>query len=196
MRTRAAFLTAVLLFAGPALAETAPPPAAADPAPVAATTYKEKDVLAAADDAFGKGAEGMADLVKKIFADLGEPNGYIVGRDAGGAFVFGLTYGSGTLHHKVEGNLPVFWTGPSVGFDVGADGSKNFTLVYNLNDTADLFKRYAAVAGKAYFVGGLSAQYLQHDNVILVPVRLGVGWRLGLNAGWMKYTRESTIVPF
>lgn len=185
-----------LLLAAPALAESAPPPPAAEPAPVATPTYKEKDVLAAADEAFGKGAEGMAEMVKKIFADLGEPNGYIVGRDAGGAFVFGLTYGSGTLHHKIEGNMPVFWTGPSVGFDVGADGSKNFTLVYNLNDTAELFRRYAAVAGKAYFVGGLSAQYLQHDNVILVPVRLGVGWRLGLNAGWMKYTRASTIVPF
>ena len=196
MRIRAAAFLGALLLAAPVIAETAPQPPAAEPAPVASTTYQEKDVLAAADDAFGKGAEGLAELVKKIFADLGEPNGYIVGRDAGGAFVFGLTYGSGTLHHKVEGNMPVFWTGPSVGFDVGADGSKNFTLVYNLNDTADLFKRYAAVAGKAYFVGGLSAQYLQHDKVILVPVRLGVGWRLGLNAGWMKYTRESTVVPF
>ena len=184
----------LLCSMSPALAQAVPPAAPANDS--AAKTFSQNDVLAAADDAFGKGAEGMGELVKKVFADLGEPDGYIVGREAGGAFIFGVTYGSGVLHHKIEGDMPVFWTGPSIGFDVGADGAKAFTLVYNLADTNDLFKRFAAVSGKAFLVGGVTAQYLQHDHVILVPVRLGVGWRLGINAGWMKFTRTSTLVPF
>src|SRR3546814_6742128 len=92
-------------------------------------------------------------------------------------FMVGLRYGSGTLFHKVEGERPAYWTGPSVGFDVGADASKTFTLVYHLNDTEDLFERYPQIEGKLYFVGGFTATYLQRDDVILVPIKLGVGWR-------------------
>lgn len=211
----------VLLLAGGAMAQTTPAapaqpapvsevalpasepaaaPSIAAPAPVASiakpTTYAQKDVLAAADDAFGKGAQGMGDVMKKVYADLGEPDGYIVGREAGGAFLFGVRYGSGTLFHKIEGQMPVFWTGPSFGVDFGADGSKMFILVYHLNDTNDLYRRFTAVQGKAYLIGGFSSQYLQRGDVILVPVSLGVGWRLGLNIGWLKLSRTSKIVPF
>ena len=175
---------------------TAAPSAAAQADAAASNTYSQQDVLTAADGAFGKGAEGLAKLVEKVFKERGQPNGYIVGREASGAFFAGLRYGSGTLFHKVEGQMPVFWTGPSLGFDIGGDGSKVFTLVYNLNDTADLFRRYPAAEGKAYFIGGFTANYNQRDNVVLVPIKLGVGWRLGVNAGWLNYTRKSRVLPF
>ena len=175
---------------------TAAPSSAARADAAASNTYSQQDVLTAADGAFGKGAEGLAKLVEKVFKERGQPNGYIVGREASGAFFAGLRYGSGTLFHNVEGQMPVFWTGPSLGFDIGGDGSKVFTLVYNLNDTADLFRRYPAAEGKAYFIGGFTANYNQRDNVVLVPIKLGVGWRLGVNAGWLNYTRKSRVLPF
>jgi hypothetical protein len=167
-------------------------PAPAQPA----GTYREGDVLAAAEDVFGKGAEGLADIVRKTFKDRGEPNAYIVGREAGGAIIVGLRYGAGTLFQKVEGERKVHWTGPSVGFDIGGDGSKVFALVYNLNDSEDLFRRYPAAEGKAYLIGGFTANYLQRDNVVIVPIKLGVGWRLGLNAGYMKFSKKGKWLPF
>jgi hypothetical protein len=188
------------VICGPALAQTAPQTApAVAPAPLPPekpTVYTEDDVLGAAQDVFGKGAEGLAEIVRKSFKSYGQPNAYIVGREVGGAFVVGLRYGSGTLYHKIEGQMPVHWTGPSVGFDIGGDGSKTFALVYNLNDTADLFRRYPAAEGKAYFVGGFAANYLQRDDVIIVPIKLGVGWRLGINAGYLKFSRKGKLVPF
>ncbi len=181
--------------------QAAPAAGSADekPAPLPpekAATYTEDDVLGAAEDTFGKGAEGLAEIVRKTFKSYGQPNGYIVGREVGGAFIFGLRYGSGTLYHKVEGQMPVHWTGPSVGFDIGGDGSKTFALVYNLYDTEDLFRRYPAAEGKAYLIGGFAANYLQRDNVIIVPIKLGVGWRLGINAGYMKFSHKGKVVPF
>ena len=161
-----------------------------------AETYAEKDVIAAAEGVFGKGAAGAAGLVEKAFKDLGRPNGYIVGREASGAFFVGLRYGSGTLFSKIEGEMPVYWTGPSLGFDVGGDGSRVFTLVYHLDDSADLFRRYPGGEGKAYFIGGFTATYHQRGRVILVPIKLGVGLRLGINGGWVNYTRESRLKPF
>jgi hypothetical protein len=203
----AAMLTATTLSAQetpPAVASVpvAPAPAAtplAADAPLPtppADTYAEQDVIAAAEGAFGKGAEGAAKLVEKAFKDLGRPNAYIVGREASGAFVVGVRYGSGTLYSKVEGELPVYWTGPSVGFDAGGDGSRVFTLVYHLDDTADLFHRFPGAEGKAYVIGGFTATYNQRHRVILVPIKLGVGLRLGVNAGWVHYTRTSRLLPF
>lgn len=182
--------------AAPATVQAAP----AEPAPgspgSSGATYDQQDVLGAAEREFGKGAKGLAELVEKIFKERGRPNAYIAGREAGGAFVVGLRYGGGTLYHKVEGERPVFWTGPSVGFDIGGDGSKTFALVYNLNDTDDIFRRYPQVEGKAYFVGGFTAAYLQRDDVIIVPIKLGVGWRLGANLGYWNVTRKGRILPF
>lgn len=182
--------------AGPTSAAAAPASAPASSLPRNADgTYEQKDVIAAAEDVFGRGAKGLGDMVEKVFRERGRPNGYIVGREAGGAFVVGLRYGSGTLFHKVEGQMPVFWTGPSVGLDAGADASRTFILVYNLQDTNDLFKRYPAAEGKAFFVGGFGANYLQRDDVILVPMKLGVGVRFGINAGYLNFTRELKKVP-
>jgi hypothetical protein len=202
-----------LVAATPAAAQDVPPPAVtttlpADATPLAAPnadtppptppadTYEEKDVIAAAEGVFGRGAAGAAKLVEKAFKDLGRPNGYIVGREASGALIVGLRYGSGTLYSKIEGAMPVYWTGPSVGFDIGGDGAQVFTLVYHLDDSADLFRRYPGGEGHAYVIGGFTATYNQRDRVILVPIKLGVGLRLGLNAGWVNYTRESRLKPF
>ena len=201
MRYILTILTAALLTAcsnqaaRPTSAASAPAPTAANPTVNPDGTYKQQDVLSAAEDVFGRGAKGLAEIIERSFKERGEPSAYIVGREAGGAFVVGVRYGSGTVFHKVEGQLPVFWTGPSIGFDAGADASRTFILVYNLNDTGDLFKRYPAGEGKAYFVGGFGATYLQRDDVVLVPIKLGVGLRLGINAGYLNFTRELKKLP-
>jgi hypothetical protein len=159
------------------------------------TTYRRDDLIGAAEGVFGKGAAGLADIISSILKEQGEPNAYIAGREASGAFVVGLRYGSGTMCHTVEGQRPVYWTGPSLGFDVGGDATKVFTLVYNLYDSHDLYKRYGQVEGRAYFVGGFSATYLRRGNVVMIPVRLGVGVRLGANVGYMKFSEKSRWFP-
>jgi len=159
-------------------------------------TYKEDDLIGAAEGVFGKGAKGLADMIKGILAKQGEPNGYIVGREGGGAIVVGVRYGSGTLYHKVEGQMPVYWTGPSIGFDLGANAGNTFVLVYNLYDSADLFHRYGAGEGQAYLVGGFNVSYLRRNDVVLIPVRMGVGLRLGVNAGYMKFSHKAKWLPF
>jgi hypothetical protein len=161
-----------------------------------AGTFRKDDLIGAAEGVFGKGAKGLGELLEKILKDQGEPNGYIAGREASGAFVVGFRYGSGTLTHKIEGDRAVYWTGPSLGFDVGGDAAKVFVLVYNLYDSQDLYKRFAQVEGRAYFVGGLSATYLRRGDIALIPVRLGVGVRLGANVGYMKFSEKSRWLPF
>ncbi|MBX7461763.1 DUF1134 domain-containing protein [Qipengyuania huizhouensis] len=161
-----------------------------------ATTYREDDLIGAAEGVFGKGAKGVADMIRKLLADQGEPNGYIVGREAGGAFIVGARYGSGTLFHKIEGEMPVYWTGPSVGFDAGANAGSTFVLVYNLYDTEELYERFPAAEGTAYAVGGLNASYVRKGDIVLIPIRVGAGLRLGVNAGYMKFTKEHKWLPF
>lgn len=178
--------------AAPADTGSAPPAAAAQ----SGQTYKKDDLIGAAEGVFGKGAKGLAELIEKILKDQGEPTGYIAGREAGGAFVVGLRYGSGTLTHKVEGQRPVYWTGPSIGFDAGANAGSTFVLVYNLHDTHDLYQRFPAGEGNAYFVGGLTASYMRSGDIVLIPIRLGAGLRLGANVGYMKFTEKSRWVPF
>lgn len=162
----------------------------------AGTTYQRDDLIAAAGGLFGDGAEGLARMIERILADQGEPNAYIVGREAGGAFIFGLRYGSGTLYHRVEGDMPVYWTGPSLGFDVGANGASTFVLVYNLYDSEEIFRRFPAVEGDAYFIGGLTASYLRSGDKVLIPIRLGAGLRLGANVGYMNFSRNRRWLPF
>ena len=174
-------------------AETAAAPAKM--APVQDTIPRE-DVFSAAEGVFGKGAEGLAGLIEGILKDQGQPTAYIAGQEAGGAFVAGVKYGSGTMRHQVEGDRAVYWTGPSLGFDFGADANKVFVLVYNLNDGQDLFKRYLAAEGRAYAVGGFTASYLRRGDVVLIPVRLGVGLRLGVNAGYMRFSEKNRWLPF
>lgn len=154
------------------------------------------DVLEAAEGVFGRGAAGLAGLIEDILRDQGEPIGYIAGREAGGAIGIGAKYGSGTLFHKVEGQSKVYWRGPSIGFDAGADANKVFVLVYNLDDGEDLFKAYPAAEGKAYLVGGFTAAYLKRKDVVLIPVRLGAGVRLGANVGYMRFSKKNSWLPF
>jgi hypothetical protein len=173
--------------------------APADPSAAAATagpTVPRKDVFTAAEGVFGKGAEGLADLIEDLLRDRGDPSGYITGREAGGAFIAGVRYGSGTLHHQIEGDRQVYWTGPSLGFDFGANADKVFVLVYNLHDSDRLFRRYPAAEGNAYVVGGFTASYLRRGDTVLIPVRLGVGARLGINAGYMRFSQKNRWLPF
>jgi hypothetical protein len=160
------------------------------------TTFQKDDLIGAAEGVFGKGAAGLGGIIENILRKQGEPNGYIVGREGGGAFVLGLRYGSGTLKHKVEGEQPVYWTGPSVGFDAGANAGSTFVLVYNLYDTEDLYRRYPSGEGAAYLVGGFNASYLRRGDVVLIPIRLGVGVRLGANVGYMKFSKKQRWLPF
>lgn len=175
-------------------------PSPSDPSPQPnagnGTTYRKDDLIGAAEGVFGKGAEGLAGIIEKILKDQGRPNAYIAGREASGALVVGLRYGSGTLNHKVEGKREVYWTGPSIGFDVGGNASNTFVLVYNLYDTQDLYHRFPAAEGTAYLVGGFTASYLRWGSVVLIPIRLGVGYRLGINAGYMKFTEKRNWLPF
>lgn len=189
----------------PPIAPAPVPPAAtgevaqqarAEATTAAADTYKRDDLIAAGEDVFGKGAEGFAGLIEKILREQGEPNAYIAGREASAALIVGLRYGSGVMTHKVEGQRPVYWTGPSVGFDAGGDANKVFVLVYNLHDTQEIFKRFPGAEGRLYFVGGFAATYLRSGNTVLIPVRLGVGWRAGVNVGYMKFTETSKWLPF
>ena len=161
-----------------------------------AATYQDDDLLGAAEGVFGKGAEGLGKLIEDILKKQGKPNGYIVGREGGGAFIVGLRYGSGTLHHKVEGEKPVYWTGPSVGLDVGANAGSTFVLVYNLYDSEDLYKRFPSGEGVAYLVGGFNASYLRRGDVVLIPIRVGAGLRLGANVGYMKFSKKQRWLPF
>lgn len=166
----------------------------------AAAADKQKmetgDVLTAAEGVFGKGAAGLAEIIQGILKDQGEPTGYIAGTEASGAIGIGAKYGSGTLFHKVEGQRKVYWRGPTIGFDAGADANKVFMLVYNLDDGEDLFKAYPAAEGKAYFVGGFTAAYMKRKDIVLIPVRLGAGVRLGANVGYMRFSKKNSWLPF
>jgi hypothetical protein len=180
----------------PAATEAAASPPIERAGPAAGSTIPRDDVISAAEGVFGKGAEGLAGLIEDLLRDRGDPSGYITGREAGGAFIAGIRYGSGTLHHQIEGDRAVYWTGPSLGFDFGADANKVFVLVYNLHDSERLFRRYPAAEGNAYVVGGFTASYLRRGDVVLIPVRLGVGARLGVNAGYMRFSQKNRWLPF
>lgn len=160
------------------------------------STYDQKTVLQEAADFFGEGAEGIADVIQKVFADLGEPNGYIKGQEVSGALVVGARYGDGQLQLKSGASRKVHWTGPSVGFDAGGNASKVFVLVYNLGNPDDIYQRFPAVDGSFYFVAGVGANYHQVGNTVLAPIRLGVGLRTGVNIGYLHYRRHKSFNPF
>jgi len=145
---------------------------------------------------FGRVSMGFAHVVEYAFQRAGRPNGYILGEEAGGAFIAGLRYGEGTLYTKDAGKFKVYWQGPSLGYDFGGDGSKTMVLVYNLQSPSDIFDRYAGVDGSAYFIGGVGVTFLSNDHVTLAPINSGIGLRLGANVGYLKYTREPTWNPF
>jgi hypothetical protein len=160
------------------------------------STYQDDDLIGAAEGVFGKGAKGLAEVIEDILKKQGRPNAYIAGREASGAFVVGLRYGSGKLYHKIEGERPVYWTGPSIGFDFGGNAANTFVLVYNLYDSEELYQRFPAGEGAAYFIGGFHVSYLRSGDKVLIPVRLGAGLRLGANVGYMKFSKKQKWLPF
>ena len=180
----------------PAVAPTQDNREIADRTTEQGNTVPRRDVFNAAEGVFGRGAQGLAHLLENILHDQGEPIAYIAGSEAGGAFILGVRYGSGVMHHQIEGDRTVYWTGPSIGFDAGADANKVFVLVYNLHDAQDLFRRYPQAEGHAYFIGGFNAQYMRRGDVVLIPIRLGVGMRLGINAGYMRFSEHNRWLPF
>lgn len=197
----AAFLRKLCVFillmagGGAALAETTPadPNASMD---TEANTYDKESIINITSDFLGQSSEAVAKVVEKVFSDLGRPNAYITGSEMSAAAVVGLRYGDGDLNHKIEGTRKVYWTGPSVGVDLGGNASRVVTLVYKLYDTEDIFQRFPAVEGSFYFVGGISVNYQQRGDVILAPIRVGLGLRAGANLGYLHYTRERSWVPF
>lgn len=184
---RRLFVAVTLAFAGIALA-------AADLA--RAQGYTVDEIVDTGHEFFGSTSGGLAGAVERIFADFGLPNGYVLGEEGAGAFVGGLTYGEGVLYTKNAGDHRVFWQGPSIGWDFGANGSRLMILVYNLDAIDSLYRRYAGVAGSAYVVAGLGFNVLKNGNVLLVPIRTGVGARLGVNLGYLKLTSQPTWNPF
>ncbi|WP_407649149.1 DUF1134 domain-containing protein [Devosia algicola] len=159
-------------------------------------TFSGDELVSTGSAFFGSVAQGMASVVERAVSQFGLPNGYILGQDAGGALFAGARYGEGRLYTRNAGEVPVYWQGPSIGFDVGGDGSKVMMLVYNLSSTNDMFGRFAGVDGSAYIVGGLGMTVIKYRNVVMVPIRSGVGARLGINVGYLKFTAEPTWNPF
>ena len=160
------------------------------------STYSEDSVVRQAEDAFGEGAEGIGDAVKRAFKRYGEPNAIIRGEEAGGAFVGGLRYGTGQLSYAGGGARTVYWQGPSVGLDAGGNAAKTFIMVYRLRSTQDLFQRFPAVDSNLYVIGGVGLNYNQADETVLAVIRAGIGWRAGISFGYLKFTPEATANPF
>jgi len=159
-------------------------------------TYTADEILKIASGFFGGTTEGLASVIEKIFGDKGLPNGYIAGEELSGAFVIGLRYGQGTLNRKTSSPREVYWRGPSIGWDFGGNASKVFTLVYKLKNDDQLFQRYPGVDGSLYFVAGLGVNYQERDDVVLAPIRTGLGFRAGANVGYLHYDREKGWLPF
>lgn len=161
-----------------------------------AQEYTAQEILDSGHRFFGATSGGLASVIEKIFSSYGLPNGYVLGEEGSGAFIGGLTYGEGSLYTKNAGDHKVFWQGPSLGWDFGGQGSRTMILVYNLDDVNNLYDRYAGVAGSAYVVAGVGFNVLKRGNILLVPVRTGVGARLGVNLGYLKLTQQPTWNPF
>jgi hypothetical protein len=198
-------LVAAGLVAMPAWAQTVPaPPQPVPPRsgpsvpeqPPASNRYSPDELVDAGHHFFGGVSRGLATIVEKAVSQWGQPNGYVLGEEAGGAFVGGLRYGDGTLYTKNAGDVRVFWQGPTMGFDLGADGARTMMLVYNLPRTEAIFERFGGIEGSAYFVGGLGMTALGANDIVVVPIRAGVGLRLGANLGYLKFTARPTWNPF
>ena len=201
MRAFIGILGIVAMLAGPApaLAQDQPPPpgpGGPPPPPSPGSTYSAYEIVDAGHHFFGTVSRDLAMIVQHAASQWGLPNGYILGQEGGGAFIGGLRYGEGTLFTKNAGDLRVFWQGPSLGWDVGGDGARAMMLVYNLPATEAVYQRFGGLEGSAYVVGGLGMTVLTNSNIVVVPIRSGIGLRLGANVGYLKFTPEATWNPF
>jgi hypothetical protein len=159
-------------------------------------TFSPDEIIDSGHRFFGALSRSLAEIVQEAGRRWGLPNGYVLGQEASGAFVGGLRYGEGKMYTRNAGDEKVYWQGPSLGFDAGADGDRTMMLVYNLPSVAGVFRRFGGLDGSAYFVGGLGFTALTADGVVVVPIRTGVGARLGFNIGYLKFTPRSTWNPF
>lgn len=159
-------------------------------------TYSKNEILNAAETFFGATTKGLAQVIEKAFGDLGRPNAYILGEEAGGAFFAGVRYGKGTLNRKTAPAQQIYWQGPTVGFDFGGNAAKVFTLIYHLKSADELYQRFPGVEGSLYVVAGLGLNYNQRGDTVIAPIRTGVGLRWGVNIGYVVFTRKATINPF
>lgn len=194
-----AFLTALVpmaLTARPAIAQEASgEQTQSDETAAEDNSYEQNEILEKARGFFGETTEGLAKAIEKVFEDQGRPNAYIAGEEISGAIGLGVVYGEGTLNRKIIGSRKVFWQGPSIGFDFGGNASKVFVLVYHLPDTEKLFQRFPGVEGSLYVVAGFGVNYQKSGEIVLAPIRTGVGLRAGVNVGYMHYTKEKSWVP-
>ncbi|KGF69316.1 hypothetical protein LL06_11590 [Hoeflea sp. BAL378] len=158
--------------------------------------YTAQEIVDAGHGFFGSTSGGLAKVVEKAFQSYGLPNGYILGQEASGALIGGLTYGEGELFTKNAGQHEVFWQGPSLGWDYGGNGNRTMMLVYNLPSVEGVYGRFGGVSGSAYVIAGLGMTVLKRDGVLVVPIRTGVGARLGINIGYLKMTPTPTWNPF
>ena len=182
-----------VLSTAPVAAQSGPPPGT-----LAAneSRFNATEIINAGHNFFGTVSRGLAQIVERAVSTWGLPNGYVLGEEAGGAFVAGLRYGEGMLYTKNAGDLKVYWQGPSIGWDVGGEGARTMMLIYNLPSTRAVYQRFAGVDGSAYLVGGVGMTALTANNIVVVPIRSGVGLRLGANVGYLKFTPEATWNPF
>ena len=193
-QTRRNLITGGLAVAGASLSGM--------PLPALAQRYKEQqsfsqnELVGSGHKFFGNVSRGLALTIEEAVRRWGEPNGYVLGQEASGAFVGGLRYGEGQLYTRNAGDRRVFWQGPSIGFDFGGEGARTMMLVYNLPSVGALYQRFAGIDGSAYFIGGFGFTALTAEGITLVPIRTGVGWRLGVNLGYLKFTPQATWNPF
>jgi hypothetical protein len=179
----------------------APPPGqsgypAAPPPQPSATEFSPNEIVDAGHRFFGGISRGLATIVEKAVSQWGLPNGYVLGEEGGGAFFGGLRYGEGMLYTKNAGDLKVFWQGPTVGWDFGGEGARTMMLIYKLPSTRAIYQRFGGIDGSAYFIGGLGMTALTANDIVVVPIRSGLGLRLGANIGYLKFTPQATWNPF
>jgi hypothetical protein len=175
--------TGAVAFAAPARAD-APEP------------FSPEEIVDNGNRFFGSVSRGLAEGLQEAARRCGLPNAYILGQEASGAFVGGLRYGEGKMFTRNAGSQKLYWQGPSIGFDAGADGDRTMMLVYNLPETGAIFDRFGGLDGSAYFVGGIGFTALGAKGVVVVPIRTGLGWRLGVNLNYLKFTQRATWNPF
>ena len=202
LSSRAAAIAIVMAIVTPTsvMAQTTgaipPPGPSSELPPSTANQYSSNEIIDAGHRFFGSVSRDLAKIVEKAVSQWGLPNGYILGEEASGAFIGGLRYGDGTLYTRNAGDARVFWEGPSFGFDFGADGARTMMLVYSLPQTGAIFDRFGGINGSAYLVGGFGMTALTGNNIVVVPIRSGIGLRLGANLGWLKFTDSPTWNPF
>lgn len=169
---------------------------AATPGRADSSQYTMQEIVDAGHGFFGSTTGGLAKVTEQAFKRYGLPNGYILGQEGAGSFVLGATYGEGELYTKNAGQHTLFWQGPSIGLDYGGEGSRVMMLVYDLPKVNSIYNRFGGVSGQAYVVAGFGMTVLKYKNMLIVPIRTGIGARLGVNIGYLKMTRKATWNPF